>query len=41
MLETIMSNFVQATEYKVYMHAKFEYQDIYMFLQLNTSMFEL
>jgi hypothetical protein len=41
MQETIMSNFVQPTEYEVYMHAKFEYLDIYIFLQLNTSMFEL
>jgi hypothetical protein len=36
-----MHNFVQATKYEVYMHAKFEYLDIYIFLQLNTSMFEL
>jgi hypothetical protein len=36
-----MRNFVQTTEYEVYMHAKFEYLDIYIFLQLNTSMFEL
>jgi hypothetical protein len=41
MQEIIMSNFVQPTEYEVYMHAKFEYLDIYIFLQLNTSMFEL
>jgi hypothetical protein len=32
MLETVMSNFVQATEYEVHMHAKFEYLDIYRFL---------
>jgi hypothetical protein len=36
-----MSNFVQATEYKVHMHAKFEYLDIYRFFQLITSRFEL
>jgi hypothetical protein len=36
-----MRNFVQATEYEVYMHAKFEYLDIYIILQFNTSMFEL
>jgi hypothetical protein len=36
-----MNNFVQATEYEMYMHAKFEYLDIYIFLQLNTSMFDL
>jgi hypothetical protein len=41
MEETIMSNFVQANEYELYMNAKFEYLDIYIFLQLNTSMFEL
>jgi hypothetical protein len=41
MQETIMINFVQATEYELYVHAKFEYLDIYIFLQLNTSMFEL
>jgi hypothetical protein len=28
----IISNFVQATEYEVYMHAKFEYLDMYRFL---------
>jgi hypothetical protein len=32
---------VQATKYEVYMHAKIEYLDIYILLQLNTSMFEL
>jgi hypothetical protein len=32
MQETIMSNFVQATEYNVNMYAKFEYLDIYSFL---------
>jgi hypothetical protein len=32
MQETIMKNFVQATEYEVHMHAKFEYLDIYRFL---------
>jgi hypothetical protein len=32
MQKTIMSNFVQATEYEVHMHAKFEYLDIYRFL---------
>jgi hypothetical protein len=31
MLETIMSNFVQAAEYEVYMHAKFEKLDNYIF----------
>jgi hypothetical protein len=36
-----MGNFVQATEYEVYMHAKFEYLDIYILLQLKTLMFEL
>jgi hypothetical protein len=36
-----MRNLVQCTEYEVYMHAKFEYLDIYIFLQLNTSMVEL
>jgi hypothetical protein len=41
MQETIMRNLVQCTEYEVYMHAKFEYLDIYIFLQLNTSMVEL
>jgi hypothetical protein len=41
MQETITNNFVQATEYELYMHAKFEYLDIYILLQLNTSMFEL
>jgi hypothetical protein len=29
---TNMSNFVQATEYELYMYAKFEYLDIYRFL---------
>jgi hypothetical protein len=32
MQETIMSNFVQATKYEVYIHAKFEYLDIYIYL---------
>jgi hypothetical protein len=32
MQETIMSNFVPATEYEVYMHAMFEYLDTYIFL---------
>jgi hypothetical protein len=41
MQETIMSNFVQATEYEVYKHAKFEYLDSYIFLQLIISRFEL
>jgi hypothetical protein len=41
MQETITGNFVQASEYEVYMHAKFEYLDIYILLQLNTSMFKL
>jgi hypothetical protein len=36
-----MRNLVQATEYVVYMHGKFEYLDIYIFLQLNISMVEL
>jgi hypothetical protein len=41
MQETIIGNFMRATEYEVYMHAKFEYLDIYTLLQLNTLMFEL
>jgi hypothetical protein len=36
-----MTNLVQATEYEVYMHAKFEYLDIYIFLLLITPRFEL
>jgi hypothetical protein len=36
-----MGNFVQATEHDVHMYAKFEYLDIYRFLQLNTLTFEL
>jgi hypothetical protein len=28
----IMGNFVQATKYEMYMHAKFEYLDIHIFL---------
>jgi hypothetical protein len=32
MQETIMINFVPAIEYEVYMHAKFEYLDIYRLL---------
>jgi hypothetical protein len=41
MQEKIRGKFVQATECEVYMHAKFEYLDIYIFLQLITSRFEL
>jgi hypothetical protein len=41
MQKTIIRNFVQAIEYEVYIHAMFEYLDIYIFFQLNTSMFEL
>jgi hypothetical protein len=37
----IMGNFVQTTEYEMYMHEKFEYLDIYRFLQLITSRFDL
>jgi hypothetical protein len=29
-----MSNFVQTTEFEMYMHSKFEYLDIHIFLQL-------
>jgi hypothetical protein len=32
-----MKNFVQGTEYEMYIHANFEYLDIYRFLQLITS----
>jgi hypothetical protein len=32
MQEIIMSNFVHATEYETYMHAKFGYLDTYIFL---------
>jgi hypothetical protein len=32
MQETIMSNFVQVTEYEVYIQAMFEYLDTYIFL---------
>jgi hypothetical protein len=32
MQEIIMSNFVQATVYDMYMYAKFEYLDIHIFL---------
>jgi hypothetical protein len=32
-----MSNFVQATEYGVYMYAKFECLDIYRFLVIKYS----
>jgi hypothetical protein len=39
--EIIMRNFVQATEYEMYMHAMFEYLDIYLFLKLIISRFEL
>jgi hypothetical protein len=38
---TNVSNFAQATGHDVHMCAKFEYLDIYRFLQLNTSKFEL
>jgi hypothetical protein len=41
MQETMMCNFVQATEYELYMHAKFEYLDTDIFLQLISSSFEL
>jgi hypothetical protein len=36
-----MGNFVQVMEYDVHMYAKFKYIEIYKFLQLNTSRFEL
>jgi hypothetical protein len=36
-----MRNFVQASEYEAYMHAMFGYLDTYIFLKLNTSVFEL
>jgi hypothetical protein len=36
-----MSNFVQAIEYEVCMHAKFENLDIYRFLSLITSRYDL
>jgi hypothetical protein len=36
-----MRNFVQATEYEMYMHAMFEYLDIHLFLKLIISRFEL
>jgi hypothetical protein len=36
-----MGNLVRATEYEVYMHAMFQYLNIYIFLQLNDLMFEL
>jgi hypothetical protein len=36
-----MSNFVQATEYEVYKHAKFRDFNFYIFLQLNTPRFDL
>jgi hypothetical protein len=36
-----MSNFIKNTEYDMYMYAKFEYLEIYRFLQLNISRFEL
>jgi hypothetical protein len=32
MQETIMRNFLQATKDELYMHAKFEYLDTYIFL---------
>jgi hypothetical protein len=35
-----MIDFVQATEYDVYMYAKFECLYVYRFLQLNTPRFE-
>jgi hypothetical protein len=38
---TNVSNFSQGTEYDVHKYAKFEYLNIYRFLQLNTSRFEL
>jgi hypothetical protein len=36
-----MNNFLQATEYDVYMYAKFECVEVYRFLQINTSRYEL
>jgi hypothetical protein len=30
--EIIIRKFVQATEYDMYMHAKFEYLDVHLFL---------
>jgi hypothetical protein len=36
-----MNNFVQATEYDVYMYEKFECVEVYRFLQINTSKFEV
>jgi hypothetical protein len=36
-----VTNFLQATEYEMYMHAKFKYLEIYRFLQLHTLRFEL
>jgi hypothetical protein len=36
-----MRNFLQANEDDSYMYAKFESLDIYRFLQLNTSRFDL
>jgi hypothetical protein len=36
-----MGNFIHATEHDVHMYAKFEYLDIYRYLQLNNSRFEL
>jgi hypothetical protein len=36
-----MGNFLQVTEYDVHMYAMFEYLEIYRFLQLNNSRFEL
>jgi hypothetical protein len=35
-----MSKFAQATEYKVHMYAKFEYLNVHIFLQINTSRYE-
>jgi hypothetical protein len=36
-----MNNFVQATEYAVYIYAKFECVEVYRILQINTSRYEL
>jgi hypothetical protein len=32
MQETIMNNFLQATQYEVHMHANFEYLNVHIFL---------
>ncbi len=37
----IVDNFLQAIEYEMYMHAKFEYLDIHIFLHIIISRFEL